>query len=48
MDKLTNEQPDIERRWRAATIAETDAEADANAGKPDAATSELGRYRDAR
>ena len=41
MDKLTNEQPDIERRWRAATIAETDAEAKADDGKPDAATSEL-------
>ena len=39
MDTLTNEQPDIERRWRAATIAEADA--DTGAGGPDAATSEL-------
>ena len=39
IDTLTAEQPDIERRWRAATIAETDA--DASAGEPDAATSEL-------
>ena len=30
IDTLTAEQPDIERRWRAATIAETDAEADAD------------------
>ena len=39
IDTLTNEQPDIERRWRAATIAEADA--DTGAEQPDAATSEL-------